>query len=120
LKPGRALQASDAAEQLRSSLRELLGENGASALEYHLRRRLEGDVYQAFFEQPNRFYRALSAFMGVGGADAILRILAHHLIEKELLRDTAPDEFLALLKDGSEEAAIRLRALFSRGSKPLK
>lgn len=113
-------QPSDIAEQFRSSLRELLGEKGALVLEYHLKRNHEGDIYQIFFEQPNKFYLALSAFMGAGGAAALLRVLAHHLIEKGLLRDTTPDEFLALLKDKSEEAAIRLQTLFLRGSKPLK
>lgn len=113
-------QPSDIAEQLRSSLRELLGEDGTSVLEYHLKRNLEGDIYQIFFEQPNKFYLALSAFIGAGGAAALLRVLAHHLIEKGLLRGITPDEFLNLLKDESEEAAIRLQALFLRGSKPLK
>jgi len=116
----RCFHPSDIAEQLRSSLRELLGEDGTSVLEYHLKRNLEGDIYQIFFKEPSKFYLALSAFIGAGGAAALLRVLAHHLIEKGLLRGITPDEFLTLFKDESEEAVIRLQALFLRGLKPLK
>ena len=60
---------------LRSALKSLLGESGLMVLEFHLNKRLQEDMYEAFYENPHGFYQTLRDLFGPG-ADAVIRIIA--------------------------------------------
>jgi len=85
------------AHVLRSALKSLLGESSLIVLEFHLNKRLQGDMYEIFYENPHRFYQALRDFFG-SGADAVLRIIAQRLIEEGHLEVSNPREFVEVLK----------------------
>ena len=70
-------------------------------LEFHLNKRLQGDMYEAFYENPHGFYQALRDFFG-SGADAVLRIIAQKLIEEGHLEASSPREFVEVLKNPGE------------------
>jgi len=89
------------AHVLRSALKGLLGESGLMVLEFHLNKRLQGDMYEIFYENPHRFYQALRDFFG-SGADAVLRIIAQKLIEEGHLEAASPQEFVEVLKNPGE------------------
>jgi len=89
------------AHVLRSTLKSLLGESGLMVLEFHLNKRLQGDMYEAFYENPHRFYQALRDFFG-SGADAVLRIIAQKLIEDGHLEAASPQEFIEVLRRPSQ------------------
>ena len=86
---------------LRSTLKSILGEPNLMILEFHLNKRLQGDMYEAFYENPHRFYQALRDFFG-SGADAVLRIIAQKLIEGGHLEAASPQEFVEVLKNPGE------------------
>ena len=71
-------------------------------LEFHLRKRLQGDIYEVFYENPHGFYQALGDFLGPG-VDAILRIIAQKLIENGHLEAASPQEFVKVLKNPGED-----------------
>lgn len=79
----------------------LLGNSGLSVLEYHLNRKLGGDMYEAFYESPHAFYLALKSFFG-SGADAILNIVAKKLWENGKIAGLSPKEFVELMKQDKE------------------
>lgn len=56
-------------------------------------------MYDVFYEDPGRFYRALSDFLGIG-ADALMRLVARWLNENGCVEDLDPDEFIRLLRMG--------------------
>jgi len=85
-----------------STLKSLLGESGLMVLEFHLNKRLQGDMYEAFYENPHRFYQALRGFFG-SGADAVLRIIAQKLMEDGHLEAASPQEFVKVLKNPGED-----------------
>jgi len=85
---------------LRSTLKSLLGESGLRVLEFHLEKRLQGDMYEVFYENPHSFYKALQSFFG-SGVDVVLRITAQKLIEEGYLETTNPQEFINILKNPS-------------------
>jgi len=62
-------------EDLRSILsrafESLLGSNGVRVLRFHVERRLSRDMYDVFYEDPVKFYKALSEFFGAGAGDVI-------------------------------------------------
>ena len=62
-----------------------------------LNKRLQGDVYEIFYENPHGFYQALRDFFG-SGVDAVLRIIAQRLIEEGHLEVSNPREFVEVLK----------------------
>ena len=84
-----------------SALKSLLGESGLMVLEFHLNKRLQGDMYEAFYENPHGFYQALRDFFG-SGVDTILRIIAQKLIEGGHLEAASPQEFVEVLKNPGE------------------
>jgi hypothetical protein len=68
-------------------------------------------MYDVFYEDPGRFYRALSDFLG-GGAEALMLLVARWLSENGYMENLDPDEFIRLLKMGGEEAAQMIRRSF--------
>jgi hypothetical protein len=89
----------------------LLGSNGVKVLSFHMERRLGRDMYDVFYEDPGRFYRALSDFFGIG-AEPLMRLVARWLNENGYVDDLDPDEFIRLLKMGGEGAAQMIRRSF--------
>ena len=71
-------------------------------LEFHLNKRLQGDMYEIFYENPHLFYQVLRDFFG-SGADAVLRIIAQKLIEDGHLEAASPQEFVKVLKNPGED-----------------
>jgi len=63
------------------------------------------DMYEAFYEDPRRFYRAVEEVLG-GGAEVLMRVTLLWLIQNGYLNATERelDDFLKLLKEGREEA----------------
>jgi len=101
------------AHVLRSAFKSLLGESGLTVLEFHLRKRLQGDIYEVFYENPHGFYQALGDFLGPG-VDAILRIIAQKLIESGHLEASSPGEFVEVLKNPGEGGRRMLWKMFKR------
>ena len=99
-------------EDLRSILsrafESLLGSNGVRVLRFHVERRLGRDIYDVFYEDPGKFYKALSDFLGAG-AEPLMRLIARWLNENGYMGDLDPDEFIELLKRGGEGAAQMIR-----------
>jgi len=60
---------------LSEAFESILGSNGAKALRFHVERRLGRDMYDVFYEDPGKFYRALSDSFG-RGAESIMLIVA--------------------------------------------
>jgi len=96
-------------QAVRSALKSLLGESGLYVLEYHLNKRLGRDLYDAFYEDPHGFYRALASLFG-SGTDAILRILGKRLIEDGWIEARDPSEFVDAMRDPAGDR--RLREMF--------
>ncbi|MEM2773881.1 MAG: hypothetical protein QXX82_05715 [Nitrososphaerota archaeon] len=99
---------------LRSTLRDLLGLSGATALENFLNKRLGDDMYLVFCNSPYRFYDALKGFLGKG-ADAILKIVAVKLIERGSLSEISPEEFVELVKNPNKDSWKKLHTYFKAG-----
>jgi hypothetical protein len=81
----------------------VLGPRGIMALRFHVERRLGGDMFDVFCDDPGRFYNALSDFLGVG-AKPLMRLIAQWLSENGYLENLDPDEFVRLLERGDYEA----------------
>jgi len=99
-------------ENLRSILsrafESLLGFNGVRVLRFHVERRLGRDMYDVFYEDPGKFYKALSDFLGAG-AEPLMRLIAQWLNENGYMEDLNPDEFVSQLEMGGEGAAQMIR-----------
>jgi len=99
-------------ENLRSILsrafESLLGSNGVRVLRFHVERRLGRDMYDVFYEDTVKFYKALSEFFGAG-AEPLMRLVARWLNENGYMEGLDPDEFIELLKRGGEGAAQMIR-----------
>jgi hypothetical protein len=72
-------------EGLRQTFEEAIGNSlGVSAKEaiiFHLRNRLGGDPFQAFWENPAAFYKELEMIFG-GGANFLIKLFVDGLNEK--------------------------------------
>jgi len=93
---------------LSRAFESLLGSAGVRVLRFHVERRLGQDMYDVFYEDPGKFYRALSDFFGAG-AEPLMRLIARWLNENGYMENLNPDEFVSLLKKGGEEAAQIIR-----------
>jgi len=96
-------------EELKSILpkafESLLGPNGAKVLRFHVERKLGQDMYDVFYKDPGRFYRALSDLFGIG-AESLMRLVARWLNENGYLKGLDANEFVKLLKKGGEEVQV--------------
>ena len=85
-----------------------MGSNGVRVLRFHVERRLGRDMYDVFSEDPGKFYKALSDFLGAG-AEPLMRLIARWLNENGSMENLNPDEFVSQLKMGGEGAAQMIR-----------
>ena len=71
------------------------------------------NMYQAFYEDPRKFYEAMEDFLGEG-AEALMRLTIAWLIQNGYLKavNLEPDDFLKLLREGGETAKIMIRSSF--------
>ena len=102
---------------LSEALKDLLG-LGAIVLELYLSRRLGGNMYEIFFENPHRFYLELKNLFGAG-AEHLLRNIVDWLIRKNRISGLDADEFIKLLKEDREDSRKMLLEAFKnslRGS----
>jgi hypothetical protein len=103
--------AGDLRSILSRAFESLLGSAGVRVLRFHVERRLGQDMYDAFYEDPGKFYKALSEIFGAG-AEPLMRLIARWLSDKGYMENLNPDEFVSLLKRGGEEAAQIIRRSF--------
>ena len=101
-------------DSLSKALKSLLGGSGLRAFRFHIERRLGKDMYEAFYEDPHRFYEAVKSFLGTG-ADAVICLTFSWLIQNGCLNATelTPEDFVKLLKEGGEEARNTIISSFS-------
>ena len=85
-----------------------MGSAGVRVLRFHVERRLGRDMYDVFYEDPGKFYKALSEFFGAG-AEPLMRLVARWLNENGYMEGLDPNEFIEILKRGGEGAAQMLR-----------
>jgi len=85
-----------------------LGSAGVRVLRFHVERRLGQGMYDVFYEDPGKFYKASSDFFGAG-AEPLMRLVVRWLNENGYMEDLNPDEFVRLLKRGGREAAQMIR-----------
>lgn len=99
-------------EDLRSILSKafesILGSSGAKALRFHVERRLGRDMYDVFYEDPGKFYRALSDCFG-RGAETMMLIVARWLNDNNYTDGLDMEKFIRVLKEGGEEAKQMIR-----------
>jgi len=98
-------------QALRSALSSLLGEQSLRVLEFHLNRILGGSLYDVFYDDPHRFYKAIRGFFG-SGADSVIELVASKLMEEGFLSADDPREFLELLRSSDDRSPKKLRELF--------
>ena len=103
---------------LSKAFESLLGGNGLYVLRFHVERRLDMDMYEAFYEDPHKFYKAVEDFLGEG-AEALMRLIIAWLIQNGYLEvaNLTADNFMKLLKEGGEMAKIMIRSSFRGESK---
>jgi len=85
-----------------------LGSAGVRVLKFHVERRLGQDMYDVFYEDPGKFYKALIGFFGAG-AKPLMRLIARWLKENGYMENLDPDEFIKLLEKGDKEAVEIIR-----------
>lgn len=90
----------------------VLGPKNVMALRFHVERRLGRDMFDVFYDDPSRFYNALSDFLGIG-AKPLMRLIAQWLNENGYLENLDPDEFVRLLERGDYEAVEIIKRSFN-------
>jgi len=99
---------SNALSILSNAFNSLLGSAGVRVLKFHVERRLGQDMYDVFYEDPGKFYKALIGFFGAG-AKPLMRLIARWLKENGYMENLDPDEFIKLLEKGDKEAVEIIR-----------
>jgi len=90
---------------LRIIFETILGRGGFAALQYHLRRLLDRDPLEAFYERPREFYEGLDEFFGESGARVTFKVLCGKLIALSGLEKLTPDKLFEILM--RDEVAAR-------------
>ncbi|MCS7126612.1 MAG: hypothetical protein NZ929_06875 [Aigarchaeota archaeon] len=86
---------------LRFGLVKILGESTLQILERFMLISLEEDMYHVLYEDPVRFYRALSKIYGKG-ADYLLKALFSTLTREGLLEPINASEIIIMIKSGDK------------------